>query len=395
MLKCKAVCDEWDCIMSVIGGAKVEKEKIVIGLSGGVDSAVAAYLLQQEGYEVIGVTMQVWHGDGEGNHPVMEQMLGDAKRVAMQLGIRHYVVNFEEEFQECVAKRFVSDYFRGRTPNPCIQCNRAIKWEALMRKAREYGARYVATGHYAHIEQLPNGRYTISMADASEKDQTYVLYRLTQEQLAHTRMPLGAYSKEEVRRLAEQLGMVVAEKPDSQEICFIPDDDYVSYIEAHREEPLPPEGNFVSVTGEILGQHEGIWHYTVGQRKGLGIALGKPAYVVAIRPETNEVVLGDNADVFAPALTVSEVNYMGVSELREPLQAVARIRYAHKGAPCTIYPMTDGRLRVVFEEMQRAITPGQSMVAYADGRILLGGIIDAVENEREGNVGSSEETTKE
>lgn len=358
----------------------VEKEKIVIGLSGGVDSAVAAYLLQQQGYEVIGVTMQVWHGDGEDNHPVVEQMLEDAGRVATQLGIRHYVVNFEEEFRECVAKRFVSDYFQGRTPNPCIQCNRAIKWEALLRKAREYGANYVATGHYAHIEQLPNGRYTISMADASEKDQTYVLYRLTQEQLAHTRMPLGAYRKEEVRMLAEELGLVVAEKPDSQEICFIPDDDYVSYIETHREQPLPPKGNFVSVTGEVLGQHEGIWHYTVGQRKGLGIALGKPAYVVAIRPETNEVVLGDNEDVFAPALTVSEVNYMGIPELREPLQAMARIRYAHRGAPCIIYPMEDGHLRVVFGEPQRAITPGQSMVAYAEGRILFGGIIDAVED---------------
>lgn len=357
-----------------------ENKKIVIGLSGGVDSAVAAYLLQQQGYEVIGVTMQVWHGDGEDNHPVVDQMLRDAERVATQLGIRHYVVNFEEDFRECVAKRFISDYFQGRTPNPCVQCNRAIKWEALLRKAWEYGANYVATGHYAHIEQLSNGRYTISMADYAEKDQTYVLYGLTQEQLAHTIMPLGAYRKEEVRKLAEELGLAVAEKPDSQEICFIPDDDYVSYIEEHREGPLPPKGNFVSVAGEALGQHEGIWHYTVGQRKGLGIALGKPAYVVSIRPETNEVVLGDNEDVFAPALTVSEVNYMGVSELSEPLQGVARIRYAHRGAPCIIYPMGEGRLRVVFDEPQRAITPGQSMVAYADGRILLGGIIDAVEN---------------
>ncbi len=361
------------------GGAMVEQEKIVIGLSGGVDSAVAAYLLQEQGYEVIGVTMQVWHGEDAASCATIDQMIADARCVAEYLHIEHHVVNFEAEFEQYVKQPFVEDYFAGRTPNPCVRCNRRVKWEALLQRAEEFGARKVATGHYARIVQTPEGRYTISMAESADKDQTYVLHNLTQEQLARTVMPLGSYTKEEVRAIAADLGMEIAHKADSQEICFIPDDDHVGYLERHHTGELPEGGNFVSVDGTVLGKHQGIWRYTVGQRKGLGIALGKPAYVVALRPQTNEVVLGDNTDVFAPALTVREVVYMGLEQVMEPLRAIGRIRYAHRGAECTIVPIGDGRLRVAFDESQRAITPGQSFVAYTDGYVLLGGIIDTVE----------------
>lgn len=356
----------------------MERKRVVIGLSGGVDSAVAAHLLEKQGYEVIGITLQVWNGEAGCDHPAVVKMLEDAECVAKQLGLEYHVVHMEAEFDEQVVTPFVEDYLCGRTPNPCVGCNRRIKWEALFRAAKEYGAEYVATGHYARIEQLPNGRYTIVMAESAQKDQTYVLYRLSQEHLAHTLMPLGEYQKDEVRDMAEALGLSIAQKEDSQEICFIPDNDYVSYVEAHTDRPLPPKGNFVATDGSVLGTHEGIWHYTVGQRKGLGIALGKPMYVVAIRPETNEVVLGDDNEVFANAMSVSNVNYMGVDELSEPIRAMARIRYAHRGAMCMIFPMEDRTLDVVFDEPQRAMTPGQSMVAYEDGRVLLGGTIETV-----------------
>ncbi len=352
-------------------------EKVVVGLSGGVDSAVAAYLLKSEGYEVIGVTLQVWHGNSEENHPVVEQMLADARRVAEKLKIEHRVVNMEHDFEMHVVAPFVEDYFCGRTPNPCVLCNRKIKWEALYSVAKKVGASKVATGHYARIEHLSNGRYSIRMADATAKDQTYVLYRLSQEQLAGTWMPLGAYTKEQVRTMAMELGLEVADKPDSQEICFIPDDDYVTFIEKRRE-LLPPKGNFVWTDGTVLGRHDGIWRYTVGQRKGLGIALGKPAYVTEIRPDTNEVVLGDNVSTYAMALCAEHVQMVGLGELTQPLRAIARIRYAHEGAPCTVYPEERSRVRIVFDTPQRAITPGQSVVVYENRMVLLGGIISKV-----------------
>ena len=309
------------------GGEAVRKEnnqkkKVVIGMSGGVDSSVAAWLLVQQGYEVIGVTMQIWQEEDE--ETVQEEggccglsAVDDARRVAWQLKIPYYVMNFRSEFKNKVMDYFVEEYLQGRTPNPCIACNRYVKWESLLKRSMDIGADYIATGHYARVEKLENGRYALKRSATDAKDQTYALYNLTQEQLSRTLMPVGEYSKEEIRRMAEELGLQVAHKADSQEICFIPDHDYARFIEEEvaRENlqiqseacsgcaacdtkktcrQIPGPGNFVDLEGNILGQHQGITHYTIGQRKGLGLAMGHPVFVVEIRPETNEVVIGSN-----------------------------------------------------------------------------------------------------
>lgn len=256
-------------------------ERVVVGMSGGVDSSVAAYLLKLQGYEVIGVTMQVWDAacslqmEREGGC-CGQSAVDDARRVCGLLGIPYYVMNFRDVFQEKVIDYFIDEYLQGRTPNPCLACNRFVKWEALRIKAGEIGARYLSTGHYARVEQLPNGRYTIRNSVTAAKDQTYALYRLTQEQLAHTLMPVGDYHKDEVRRMAEEAGIPVAKKPDSEEICFVTDDDYAGYLERNAAERIPPAGRFVYRDGTDLGPNKGIIHYTVGQRKRLGIALGHP-----------------------------------------------------------------------------------------------------------------------
>lgn len=351
-------------------------KKVVIGMSGGVDSSVAAWLLKEQGYEVIGVTMQVWQDAAQYSDAAHDgediQAVIDAKRVAEQLGIPHYTLNFKKEFQESVVANFVSEYLCGRTPNPCNLCNRYVKWEALLNRARELGADRIATGHYARIVRLENGRYSLKKSVTAAKDQTYALCNLTQDQLAHTLMPLGEYTKEEVRAMAEKIGIDVANKPDSQEICFIPDHDYAAFIERETGGRVPPEGNFVNPQGEVLGRHKGIIHYTIGQRKGLGIAFGKPVFVSEIRPETNEVVLGENEDIFKTELFADNVNWMSVGDPADGLRLNAKIRYAHKGAPCIVYPEPEGKVRVVFEEPQRAITPGQSVVFY-DGDLVAGG----------------------
>ena len=348
-------------------------KKIVIGMSGGVDSSVAAYLLKKQGYDVIGVTMQVWK-DAVSAADEKDEVLAvsDAKRVAAQLGIPHYTLNFKAEFEKSVVNYFVREYLQGRTPNPCNACNRYVKWEALLNYAGKLGAQEIATGHYARIIKLENGRYALKKSVTDAKDQTYALCNLTQEQLASTRMPLGEYTKDEIRRIAQEIGIEVANKPDSQEICFIPDHDYAAFIERIAGGKVPPPGNFVTPKGEVLGQHRGIIHYTVGQRKGLGIAFGKPVFVSEIRPETNEVVLGGNEDIFKTELTAENVNWMSVAKPEDGMQFHAKIRYAHKGASCRIYPESGNRIRVVFDEAQRAITPGQSVVFY-DGDIVAGG----------------------
>lgn len=266
-------------------------------MSGGVDSSVAALLLKKQGYDVIGVTMQIWQDEAE---EIKEENGGccglsavdDARRVAQRLDIPYYVMNFKKEFQENVIDYFVKEYSKGRTPNPCIACNRYVKWESLLTKSLGLGAEYIATGHYARIEQLPNGRFAIRNSVTAAKDQTYALYNLTQSQLAHTLMPVGAYPKDEIRQMAEEAGLPVAHKKDSQEICFIPDHDYAAFIERESRKTVPGPGNFVSADGKILGKHKGITHYTVGQRKGLNLSLGHPVFVTGIRPETNEVVIG-------------------------------------------------------------------------------------------------------
>lgn len=341
-------------------------KKVIVGLSGGVDSSVAAYLLKKQGYEVIGVTMQMW-GENQG--------ILDAKQVAETLGIPHYVADFTKEFRNGVVDYFVEEYLQGRTPNPCNICNRKVKWEALLDWGRKLGAQYVATGHYARIIQLPNGRYTVKNSVTTKKDQTYALCNLTQEQLSHTLMPVGEYEKEEIRRIAKEAGLPVASKKDSQDICFIPDGDYAAFLQREAPERMPGPGKFVSVSGEVLGTHKGITHYTIGQRKGLNLAMGHPVFVAGIRPEQNEVVIGENEDIHGTVVYCDKINYMGMADLDEPKKAVVKIRYAHAGTPCLLEKMPDGKVKCTFDEPVRAATPGQSIVFYEDGYVLGSGTI--------------------
>lgn len=339
-------------------------------MSGGVDSSVAAYLLKKQGYEVVGVTMQTWQ-DREADGSELA-MIKDARAVAERLGIEYHVVDFREEFKKHVMDYFVEEYLQGRTPNPCVVCNRYVKWEALLSYANKVGADFIATGHYARIDKLLNGRYAICNSVTAAKDQTYALYNLKQEQLAHTIMPVGAYTKDEIRAIAAEIGLNVAQKKDSMEICFIPDDDYAAFIEDRADGVVPPPGNFVSITGEVLGQHKGITHYTIGQRKGLGIALGAPAFVVAIRPETNEVVLGTNNDVFTTKLYANRLNAMSVPEFVDGMELKAKIRYSHAGSMCKITRIGEDEICCEFAEPVRAVTPGQAVVFY-DGEHVAGG----------------------
>lgn len=354
----------------------MNKKTVVVGMSGGVDSSVAAYLLKNQGYNVIGVTMQIWQDE---NRCDIEENGGccglsavdDARRIAFKLDIPYYVMNFKKEFKSNVIDYFVDEYKKGHTPNPCIACNRYVKWESLLRRSKEIGADYIATGHYARIEKHPiTGRYALKLSATTQKDQTYALYNLTQEQLASTIMPVGEYTKEQIREIASKIDNFVSKKKDSQEICFIPDNDYGNFIEKEYSFKAP-KGNFVDTDGNILGKHRGIIYYTVGQRKGLGISFGKPMYVYEIRPETNEVVLCENDALFHKTLYANNINLMSVPEIKDGMRFMAKIRYSHKKSPCTV-KMNGDILECIFDEPQRAITPGQAVVLY-DGDYVAGG----------------------
>lgn len=357
----------------------MNKEKtVVIGMSGGVDSSVAAYLLKEKGYNVIGVTMEMWHEnkcDSQDNGACgSSSAVEDARRVAQKLGIPYQVINFKEEFERDVIGYFIDSYRNGLTPNPCVMCNRKVKWESLLSKGMSIGADYIATGHYARVVKLENGRYTIKQSKTIAKDQTYALCKLTQEQLSRTLMPVGEYSKDEIREIAQKIDLTIADKPDSQDICFVEDGDYVAFMEKYSGLVSEP-GDFVDINGNFLGRHKGIVNYTIGQRRGLGISAASRLFVLAIDLEKNQVVLGRNEDTFSSVLRATDVNMMGMESLKEKTELMAKIRYRHKPAKCLAYTEDDGTLVVEFDEPQRAISRGQAVVLYKDDYVVAGATI--------------------
>lgn len=343
----------------------MSNKNVLIGMSGGVDSSVAAWLLQQSGYNCIGCTMKLWCGNAEEN-------ARDAEAVARRMGIPFQVYDFQASFHEKVICDFIRSYESGLTPNPCIQCNRHLKFGAMVDKALELGADFVATGHYARIRRdEETGRYVLYKAADRAKDQTYFLYSLTQHQLAHTLFPLGGLTKEEARAIAEEQGFLTARKKDSQDICFVPGGDYVAFMKEYTGKDYPA-GSYLDLNGKVVGTHQGAVCCTLGQRKGLGIALGAPAYVVAKDMQMNTVTVGPNEALFHNALRATDCNWIPFPALHAPIRVTAKIRHSQHEQTATVYPEENGTIRVVFDDPQRAITPGQAVVFY-QGDVVVGG----------------------
>lgn len=353
---------------------KETQQKLFAAMSGGVDSAVTALLMQKEGFTVEGATMRLFHPQTDIKLAERacgtQQDIDDAKAVCDTLGIAHHVLDFSEAFAEKVIRSFTEAYAKGLTPNPCIVCNRYLKFDRFLEAAQQSGAQYMATGHYARVEKQGN-RYLLKKAKDETKDQTYVLYALTQEQLKKIRLPLGDYRKSEVRELAESYGFSSAKKRESQDICFVPDGDYASFIERFSGITFP-HGKFVNASGDVLGEHKGIIHYTVGQRRGLGLALPRPMYVIGKDAQQNLVTLGYNEGLFSREVTVRDIRLTAADRLEAPERLEVKIRYAHKAQPATVEQVGEDEIRILFDEPQRAATGGQAAVFY-DGDTVVGG----------------------
>ena len=344
------------------------KKKILLGMSGGVDSSVSAVLLQEQGYDVIGATMKMWEDT--------EKAIEDAKKVCNKLGIEHHVIDCTEKFRCHVINKFISEYENAKTPNPCVECNRYLKFGAFYEKAKELGCEYIATGHYAKTEYSEKyKRYVLKKSDEEKKDQTYFLYYIPKEEIEYIIFPLqNRTSKEETRKIAEKNNLEVAQKKDSQEICFIPDNDYQKFLQKYSSQK-PKVGNIVLKDGTVLGKHDGLINYTIGQRKGLGISYKEPLYVIKLDIQKNQVIVGTEQDLYSKELIADEINWLAIDQLKEPLKLKAKVRYRAKEAECTVYPIENEQVKVIFDEPQRAITPGQSVVFYDEDIVVGGGKI--------------------